>query len=525
MRYHHWLMPALALGLGGLLVVPIGGYSLGGSSLGLAQRDFRVFNNFSDLSANDNQTTDSSFPGYQGAVMAIWKASVEWSSGLHGDGSGDPHQPFGIGSGGANFDPSFQGEATDIGTLDGNVHSEIQGSSGGIYAFAESGLTGGWRIRYYSAWTWDDGPGTAIGGVDLQGVATHEYGHALGLGHSSVAGATMAAGFLGSGVDLRSIEPDDQAGIQAIYGLAGAAKPRISGSNISAGNLTITGSGFSIGGNEVWLTQATAGGTGDPVKVTGVAATGGGTSISIPMPAAAGEGDVLVLAAGTSGSSLSNPWPTSFASTATAPVVTSVIPTSVPALVVDGAASVTLTGSGFAGLTTLKVDGIDVPSTEYQVAGDTLVTLAMPAVSKLGSIAIEVATPFGSTTASVIVTAVAPTVELENSAPGFLIQSQGIGVQVAGAPGDVLFLGASPDLVPTILPGIVDLAIGSGYTSMYVLGTYVIPAKGWHGVVFVTGGGLPIGLTVHLQAAAFTAASGYTFPGIGTNVQTGTVLF
>lgn len=84
-------------------------YSLLGGSLGTGQRDVRVFDNFTDATANDNTTPHPSFPGYTGAELAIWKASVEWGSHLHGDGQGDPHQPGGLGSGGANFDTTWQG--------------------------------------------------------------------------------------------------------------------------------------------------------------------------------------------------------------------------------------------------------------------------------------------------------------------------------------------------------------------------------------------------------------------------------
>ncbi|HET6202184.1 MAG TPA: matrixin family metalloprotease [Planctomycetota bacterium] len=55
---------------------------------------------------------------------------------------------------------------------------------------------------------------------DLQGIETHELGHALGLGHSSVGGSTMYSGAAPPGLYLRTIEADDVAGIQAIYGAA-----------------------------------------------------------------------------------------------------------------------------------------------------------------------------------------------------------------------------------------------------------------------------------------------------------------
>ena len=56
-------------------------YTLIGGNLSLSQRDFRVWNNFSDASANDNTVAHANFPGQTGAVMAIWKGEDEWASG------------------------------------------------------------------------------------------------------------------------------------------------------------------------------------------------------------------------------------------------------------------------------------------------------------------------------------------------------------------------------------------------------------------------------------------------------------
>ncbi len=64
------------------------GYNLLGGSLGLGQRDFRVYNDFADVAANNNTTAHPNFPGHTGAVMALWKCVVEWSSGHYaGDGA------------------------------------------------------------------------------------------------------------------------------------------------------------------------------------------------------------------------------------------------------------------------------------------------------------------------------------------------------------------------------------------------------------------------------------------------------
>jgi len=301
--------PVLCLGLGATLLTPgsTEGYSTIGGSLSQSQRDFRIFNNFTDSGANNNQTPDANFPGHQGAVMAIWKASIEWGAELHGNGNGDPHQPGDLGSGGANFDASFQGEATSVGTTNDNVHSELSGSSGGVLAFTETPISDGWRIRYYSGWSWADGPGSSVSGIDLQGVACHEYGHALGLGHSTVGGATMLPSISGSGVGQRSISTDDSNGIKAVYSAKATNKPRITGVSVASGVITITGTNFDATGNQIWFTQAATGGNGTPIKVINL--TSNGTTLSATIPATAGPGDVQVRRNSTAHSGLSNAWP------------------------------------------------------------------------------------------------------------------------------------------------------------------------------------------------------------------------
>jgi hypothetical protein len=305
------ILPGAAVALATCLLAPsrTEAFSTLGFSLPLGQRDVRVFNNFTDAAANNNVTPDPAFPGSLGAALAIWKGCIEWGSRLHGDGSGDPHQAFGLGSGGANFDCTWQGLTTVVGGINENIHSELAGSDGGVLAFTESPSSNGWRIRYYSGWTWHDGPGTSIPGIDLQGVACHEYGHAIGLGHSGVNGATMEPAISGSGVSARSIATDDILGVQSIYGAASQTKPVITALSFNAGQLQITGSSFSGSGNEVWFTKSGTGGVGDPVKLTAVTSTGGGTQITVTVPAGVGPGDVLVRNNGSGHANLSNAWP------------------------------------------------------------------------------------------------------------------------------------------------------------------------------------------------------------------------
>jgi hypothetical protein len=315
MKIHHLALPTVALGVAAVLVFPkesVGFNTLGGS-LGLTQRDVRVFNNFSDASANNNVITDINWPGQTGAPMSIWKACAEWASELHGGtGAGDPLQT--VGSGGADFDITWQGLANGVGGTNDNIHSELQTGTDpmGTLAFTETPISTGWRIRYYDWWSWQDGPGSVGSGVDLQGVACHEYGHALGLDHTGVGGATMLPSISGTGTGQRSINSDDMAGVQFIYGVKSGSKPHISGCD-NQNPLTITGTGFSATNNEVWFTNGTTSTAtmSDPrIIVTGVASSGGGTSITVNIPVNAGKGDVLVKnSAGSTGANLSNAYP------------------------------------------------------------------------------------------------------------------------------------------------------------------------------------------------------------------------
>ena len=311
MKINTLIIPALALAAGSFLIPSDSeGFSLLGHNLTLIQRDLRVFNNFTDSSANNNTIAHSQFPGYDGAEMAFWKSAVEWGSRAHGNGSGDPQQNFGLGTGGANFDPSWQGNALGIGTTNQNVISELNGNGGMVLAFAESNGGIGWRIRFYSNWVWSDGPNNVFSQEDMQGVGCHEYGHALGMGHSVAGGSpTMGAVASGNGYTDRSIAADDILGIRAIYGTASAAKPIISGHNLCGTTLEITGSNFSTTTNTIWFTQAGIGGTGQPVKITNIPSTAGGTMLTVNVPVNAGSGDILVQNLGGGHANLSNAWP------------------------------------------------------------------------------------------------------------------------------------------------------------------------------------------------------------------------
>ena len=54
-------------------------------------------------------------------------------------------------------------------------------------------------------------------GFYLEDIAAHEFGHALGLGHSTTAGATMFPTVSYCSTDLRTLHADDIAGVTSLY--------------------------------------------------------------------------------------------------------------------------------------------------------------------------------------------------------------------------------------------------------------------------------------------------------------------
>lgn len=300
MHTKHLILPALLVASGAAFfgASSLEAYTFDGNILSLNERDFRVFNNFTDPAANNNTTPSANYPGALGAVQALWKACAEWNSQPVGNGTGDPTQVV-LGSGGANFDACYAGLATSSGVMGQNIISELAGSNGGVLAFTELPASpGGWRILFYSVWEWADGPGAIAGGnntFDMQGVGCHEFGHALGMGHTTVGGATMEAAAAPLDTSIRSIESDDIAGVQALYGVKAANKVTVTGLNGSGTPLRITGTNFPATGNEVWFTSATATTAGAvvPIRVSNLVSTGG-TTIDVNVPATAGIGAIHV---------------------------------------------------------------------------------------------------------------------------------------------------------------------------------------------------------------------------------------
>jgi hypothetical protein len=92
------------------------------------------------------------------------------------------------------------------------------------------------------------GPGEpATGTFDIQGVAVHELGHALGLDHTPIGQATMFASVSGRGLPLRTLHADDIAGVEFLYGVAGQTAPAVDITSVEPAIGPVSG------GNEVLL--------------------------------------------------------------------------------------------------------------------------------------------------------------------------------------------------------------------------------------------------------------------------------
>lgn len=542
MKIKNLILPAIALGSAVVLTTPreSHGFALLGHSLSVSETGFRVHNNFLDATANNNTTADANFPGAQGAVMAIWKAVIEWASEKHGDGTGDPHQPTGLGSGNSNFDPFYIGEATGVGSIGNNIHSALDLDGGGTFAFMQGG-GGGWWIRYYENWTWDDGPGTSISNrVDIQGIAVHEHGHALGLGHSGVGGATMVGGTSpgSASVSNRSIASDDQAGIQAIYGHKSdsGTKPVITNVINLGGQAHIFGSNFTANNNEVWFTRESASSPfsgNSAIEVTGVSTVGGGTTeIIVNIPAAAGPGDIMVKRNSSGQASTSNPWPFDPDSvTPPVPMITSITPSQVTVIQADAPSTITIMGSGLNSTSQVVFNGdvVGVGSGfhdgSFTVVSDNQVDVVLPLTATAGTANVELTTAGGLVSDQIEIVPPAPSTGFLYMQPeGNILSTEPWSIAVTSNDLDLDILYVSPVLGPTVAPGAFTLEIGdNGPAFFYILvKVWTLGPKLWREEVIGPIGSdiLDPGTPLHFEALVAPPGpmSDYAFPWGSTNV-------
>ncbi len=184
--------------------------------------------------------SDAATGSAQDQIDALNRAADEWTT-----------------NGESQFQWFYNGQSTknSVNTSDGtNVIYADPGAGGSTLAetwcASAGGQITGWDMLFYDGdKTWATNP--TSGQYDLEGVAVHEFGHALGLGHSASNGATMfpSTGSGQSSINLRSIENDDKAGIQFLYG-TNLDPPTISNVQPDQGyvrggeTVTVTGTNF-----------------------------------------------------------------------------------------------------------------------------------------------------------------------------------------------------------------------------------------------------------------------------------------
>jgi matrix metalloproteinase-14 (membrane-inserted) len=141
---------------------------------------------------------------------------------------------------GINFRFVYNGTSTvTTNTLDSaNVVMFRNASSGSAIAttyswFSGAGLLDTDIVFWDGAFRFYRGTTGCSGGFYIEDIAAHEFGHALGLGHSTVADATMFPSVSSCNQGPRSLSADDIAGARSLYPLVPAAPSRPTGLKVT----------------------------------------------------------------------------------------------------------------------------------------------------------------------------------------------------------------------------------------------------------------------------------------------------
>ncbi|MCZ6597337.1 MAG: IPT/TIG domain-containing protein, partial [Planctomycetota bacterium] len=189
--------------------------------------------------------------------------------------------------------------------------------------------------------------------------------------------------------------------------------------------------------------------------------------------------------------------------------ITSIVPSSIDAVVPGTAQTVTINGSGFLSSASISVDGAlltGIPS-PYTVVDSSTITFDMPQINHLGTTPIDV-TVAGQTASGAIDVVAPSTPKLQvnsGNEPVVLLTFQGVDITMSSEPNDIYYLFYSTSNLPSSLPGIVDMDIGAGGTSLFQVGIFTIdPTQAWTAVHFPLSGAA-IGLTVYVQGVTIPA--------------------
>lgn len=133
----------------------------------------------------------------------------------------------------ASFSFTYAGESTQTTTTNDGVNLVLfRNASSGSAIATTYWWSSGNRILDADIVFWDGayrfftGSSGCSAGFYVEDVATHEFGHALGLGHSQTPTATMYATTSSCNANNRTLDADDIAGVRALYPPSGSAPPR-----------------------------------------------------------------------------------------------------------------------------------------------------------------------------------------------------------------------------------------------------------------------------------------------------------
>ena len=175
------------------------------------------------------------------AIAAIQQGAATWSTQSNAN-----IVPYYMGrTSGSSISKNGLSEVFFRNTANGSLYGETYWWYDSSYRLIEA------DVVFYSTFPFYSGAAGCSGrSVYLVDATAHEFGHVLGLGHSSVSSATMYPTMKFCSTNPRSLDPDDLAGIEALYP-AGAlnAPPAVSITSPSSGATVTEGTATNLSGS------------------------------------------------------------------------------------------------------------------------------------------------------------------------------------------------------------------------------------------------------------------------------------